>query len=270
MEAALAVHTSAKKGLGVTFTEHVDYADHSEKDPQAADAPRGMGDFVCDFNIYPAQYKKFRGSSVMLGLEIGLTKAFLPANKQLAACDYDFIIGSVHGVDGVDLYKAGTKRKGFMHEPYAQQMHSADTVDECISRYLTYAKEMAELDCFYDAFGHIDYIARYAPLAGENFFYDKFTAEFDALLKALAERGLALEINTCLFGIAHQMKNAEKVMLDICRRFAQLGGRLCTIGSDAHRVERLGHCISSAIEIARDSGLTAVYFKERKAIPCGK
>ena len=43
-----AVDFLQKKGLGIAFTEHIDFADHPEIDPHATDAPRGMRDFVCD------------------------------------------------------------------------------------------------------------------------------------------------------------------------------------------------------------------------------
>jgi len=200
-------------------------------------------------------------------LEFGLTQAFLQVNAKLAAeYDYDFIIGSIHSVDGVELYHAAHGR--LPDEPFAMQLTSHDTnvAEACISRYLTYAKEMVVLSSYFDSFGHIDYIARYLPRLADNFYYEKFTCEFDALLKVIAERELALEINTNLFD---GDGTAEKVMLRICNRFAELGGQFCTIGSDAHKVKNIGKCIENAKEIATASGLTAVYYKERKPIVCG-
>jgi len=264
MEPGEAISALKKAGLGIAFTEHVDFAESFQKDPLATDAPRGlegMGDFVCDFKIYPKMYEKFRGEGVTLGLELGLTQAYLSENKKLAADDYDFIIGSIHTVDGIELYQACHGK--LPKEPFAQQLKTAPTA--CISRYLSYAKEMIELYGFFDSFGHIDYIARYLPQLSQNFSYANFTAEFDALLKALAEREIALEINTCLLGKI----DAGKTMLEICCRFAELGGRLCTIGSDAHKVSSLGRNFKDAKEIAETTGLMVVYYKERKPVRCG-
>jgi len=252
---AEAIASLKKIGLGIAFTEHVDFAI-----PNKPDAPRGVGDFVCDFAKYPSEYEKFRSPSVALGLELGLTTAAMGKNKNLAANDYDFIIGSVHSMDGVELYHAITGK--VKEEEFTQMLDTSPR--SCIARYLTYAREMVESSDFFDAFGHIDYIARYHHGLRAEFSYENFPEEFDGLLKALAANEIALEINTYLFG-----GFAEKVMPWICRRFAQLGGRFCTIGSDAHDVSQLGRHFPSAYEMAETSGLTAVYYKERKPIRCG-
>ncbi|MCL1842516.1 MAG: histidinol-phosphatase HisJ family protein [Defluviitaleaceae bacterium] len=261
-----AITTLKNKGLGIAFTEHVDFSENNNnKDPNASDAIRGLGDFVCDFSIYPRKYEALRGPGVTLGLECGLTKAFLRENIKVAnSFDYDFIIGSIHSVDGVELYKASKRPEFYLNEPYAQQLHNPATVDECISRYLTYSREMVEQSNFFHAFGHIDYITRYAPGVKERFLYENFASEFDALLKILTERQIALEINTSRFS-----DDIGGEIFILCKRFAALGGRLCTIGSDAHSVENLGKSVKHAKRIASEAGLLPVYFKERKPIPCG-
>jgi histidinol-phosphatase (PHP family) len=255
-----AIFAAKNLGLGIAFTEHVDFAF-----PSVSDAPRGIGDFVCDFEIFPQEYKKFRGENVTLGLEFGLTRAFAAKNKKIAAGDYDFIIGSIHSVDGVELYQAA--HGNLPKEKFAQEFISGDEkkIIECIRRYLTYAREMIELNDFFDSFGHIDYISRYVAQATKNFFYENFPEEFDALLKIISEKNIALEINTNKFGDGR----AEKIMQKICTRFAELGGKFCTIGSDAHKIKNIGKCIHAAKEIAASANLSPVYFKERKPFRCG-
>ena len=53
MNAEKAIASAKKLGLGVIFTEHVDFGEFgdymSERDPHATDFIRGMGDFICDF-----------------------------------------------------------------------------------------------------------------------------------------------------------------------------------------------------------------------------
>jgi len=262
MEPGKAISAIKKAGLGIAFTEHVDFAINFQKDPHATDAirlPKGKRDFICDLKKYPKQYEKYRGEGVTLGLEFGLTQAYLSEHKKLCEYDYDFIIGSIHSVDGVELYHACHGK--LPDEPYSRQIKSAPA--EAIERYLTYANEMVLLYDFMDSFGHIDYIARYLPLLAENFSYAGFATEFDALFKTLAEREIALEINTCF------IKETGKTLFELCRRFRELGGRLCTIGSDAHKVEDLGRNFKDAIKIADESGLAVVYFKERKPVCCG-
>jgi len=232
-----AIATLKQKGLGVIFTEHVDFDTKG---------------FVCDFNIYPSTYAHLRSDSVLLGLEIGLSPDYFDLNKKTADADYDFIIGSVHRVYGRDVYFD----------------FPTNDAASFIRRYLTYSREMVELCGIFDAFGHVDYVARYVPEAGELFCYDNFAEEFDALLKALAVRDIAIEINTARF----EKLGADGVrdcLLPIYRRFAQLGGMYCTIGSDAHDVGRLGSHMDMAINLAIASKLKIVYYKKRVRHFCG-
>jgi len=223
-----AIKAAHKKGLGITFTEHVDFQEG----------------FVFDFNEYPHSYRHLRSDSVLLGVEVGLAPAFLEQNKKLG--DYDFVIGSVHSVDGIDFY----------HD-FPEDVHGF------ICRYLNYACEMVE-DCFFDSFGHIDYIARYNPMTPDKynpdsaglFKFENFPNEFDRLLKIIAEKGIAIEINTSYF---------DKInSFPIYKRFAQLGGRYCTLGSDSHTTDTIGKFIPEAKKIADEAGLEVVYFKDRK------
>ena len=244
-----AINTLKSKGLGVIFTEHVDFViPQTGMDMSAPDAPNDGYEFTCDFDIYPSRYHKLRGSSVLLGLEIGLTAAFLPVNNQLADGDYDFILGSIHYVDGHNVYTSSS---------------SMEARSFC-RRYLTYAKEMVEVSGFFDSFAHIEYVARYSNKIGRMFHYKNFAEEFDALLKTLAERDLAMEINTSRFGndgVAGQL-------LPIYKRFNELGGRYVTIGSDAHTVSNLGRYYKKAVGIAAIAGLVPVYYQGRKRFVC--
>jgi histidinol-phosphatase (PHP family) len=134
-------------GLGGIFTEHVDFAEPTEgRDFTANDAPTNMpGDFVVDFDMYPAQYESLRSDTLLLGLEIGMNKAFLPLNTQTAsAYPYDYILGSVHTMDGLDIIYAAA------HFSTREQAR----------RFLEYNREMLELYTDIDALGHIDYLAR--------------------------------------------------------------------------------------------------------------
>ena len=239
------------KGLGVTFTEHVDFITPTKgKDMAAKDAPlsySGM-DFICDFDIYPSTYRGIRSDTALLGLEIGLNAAYLELNTQTADNDYDFILGSVHYVDGLDLYASAADM-------------DAETL---LCRYLTYASEMVKLNGFFDSFSHIDYITRYSEKIERIFYYYNFPKEFDLLLQALADRDLAIEINTSRLG----QDSVVWQLMPIYKRFSELGGRYVTIGSDAHALAGLGRHFDKARQLAGDVGLTVVYYKGRKRYEC--
>jgi histidinol-phosphatase (PHP family) len=247
LEPESAIQACKKMNLGIAFTEHIDINNpESGFDPGASDKPLTTIDFIADETLYPTTYENLRGDGVLLGLEIGLTAYAMPLNREKAlSYDYDFIIGSVHFVDGYDLYDD------------AKNVFDYDRK----RRMLTYSYEMVEICDFIDAFGHIDFISRYTPASEKNVYYHEYAAEYDALLKILAERDIALEINTAGFG---QIPGLEANLARVFKRFYELGGRYVTLGSDAHCAENLGRSFGSALAIAKEADLIPVYFKNRK------
>jgi len=222
-----------RKGLGIAFTEHCDF-------PTA--------DFMVDMPRYEREYRPLRSDSVLLGLEFSLNPEHYALNEQTATGDWDFILGAIHAVDGLDLYYKG----------------QYEEASELTRRYLTYACEMVEACGFFDSFAHIDYICRYAPEVHKWLRLEQFPQEFDALLSALAQRGRAMEINTNRLGAEEN----RAALFPIYKRFAELGGRYVTIGSDAHAAAALGRHFDAALRIVCEAGLQPVYFKERKMYKC--
>jgi len=247
-----AIQTLGTKGLGIAFTEHIDFITPSkDRDLNAIDAPQSSygTDFIYDFDVYPSQYTKLRNPhSILIGVEIGLNAAYYPLNSQIANQDFDFILGAVHYVSGIDIY---ADSKNMEPESFCRD-------------YLTYAKKMVELCGFFDSLAHIDYITRYSSGLNKVFHYNNYPEEFDALLQALVERELAMEINT------NRMGNNSVVMqlLPIYKRFYELGGRYVTIGSDAHSKGALGRFYANALGLARMAELKPVYYSERKRYIC--
>ena len=250
MDPREAVQTLADAGLGCCFTEHVDYVTPAEgRDAGANDAPRSGVDFVADLTAYPKTYRIYQSETVGLGLEIGLTAAYRALNRRAAALEgLDFIIGSIHFVDGFDISRP--EYYDFCRE----------TAVDPHRRWLTYTREMAASNDFFHSLGHLDYISRYTPLQEKNIPYAAYPDEYDALFKTLAERDAALEINTARFGD----RETELCLNEIFRRFHETGGRYVTIGSDAHRPGKLGRHHARGLRMAREIGLTPVYFKDKK------
>ncbi|MEG1634692.1 MAG: hypothetical protein RR388_03595 [Rikenellaceae bacterium] len=68
-----------------------------------------------------------------------------------------------------------------------------------------------------------------------------------------------MEINSRRLG----NPNAFNPLMDIYRRYKELGGKYVTIGSDAHYAEYIGSNINKGFAIAESLGLTPIYFKNR-------
>ena len=224
--------------LGVVFTEHFDYG--LELDGKT---------FTFDAATYMREYKNLRGEKVLLGAEIGLRKFARAANENfLAAADFDFVIGSIHLVDDMDIYYPNfyaDKDKATAYGKYFRQM----------------AQEIALAD--FDALGHIDYICRAAPYDDPEIDYETFHEEIDTVLKILVDRQKVMEVNTRRF----DSERAIRELVPVYKKYRALGGRFVTIGSDAHKVDAIGNYFARALDFVREVDLTPVTFRERKLIP---
>ena len=237
MKAEEALVAADVAGVGLVFTEHLDL-----------DYP-GDIDFTFDPATYWQQYEPLRGDRLMLGIEVGMQSA--TAERSRAFVDtvpFDLVIGSVHMVDGKDIYYKeayGNLSKAEFFHKYYQQM--ADNIRQ---------------HGFIDVLGHIDYIARYAPYEDPEISYGSFQADIDAVLKAAIETDTVLELNTRRLG----SRLAVKELLPVYSRYRGLGGRFVTLGSDAHTADAIGGNFRIARELVEAVGLKTVTFRERKIV----
>ncbi len=235
MLAAEVLDKAERLNLGVVFTEHFDYG--LELDGRK---------FEFNPAEYMNEYKNLRGAKVRLGVEVGLRKSARSANEKfISQADFDFIIGSIHLVDDLDIYYPefyADKDKATAYRKYFEQM----------------AQEIAIAD--FDALGHIDYICRAAPYDNPEIDYAAFKAQIDEVLKIVVERGKVLELNTRRF----DKSRAVEELIPVYKKYRELGGRFVTIGSDAHRVEAVGNYFERALDFVSELDLTPVTFHERK------
>ena len=173
-DTGLAMAMAAKeRGLTeICFTDHIDYT------PEM--------DMVFDTAVYNAEYDHLEvpGLLIRRGLEFGLT----PDNpgqlkKDLNRRHFDFVLGSVHLVDGVDIYMA----------PYWQ----GKTYDEAVRLHLETTLECVRAHEDYDVLGHLTYIAKCAGNPRHELIrYADHRAIMDEILRSLVKRGKGMELNT--------------------------------------------------------------------------
>ena len=242
MKAADALREAAKQGLGLVFTEHLDY-----------DFPSaGTEEFIFDPEAYWTKYEPLRADGTLsLGVEMGMMASAREKNAAfLRRVPFDFVLASIHFLDVKDLYYPETfegREKGEMYH-----------------EYFTVMRDEIYAHPFINALAHIDYIARNAPFDNPEISYGAFTEDIDAVLRALIETETAIEINTRRLSVPRGIKELAPVY----RRYRQLGGRYVTIGSDAHVPQGIGRCYNRARELARAFDLTIVTFRERKMRLC--
>jgi histidinol-phosphatase (PHP family) len=230
-----ALQRAKSLGIGITLTEHLDLA-YPEQDA-----------FIFDIHDYFTQYSPYKNNNpLLLGIEIGMRQDCLTDNCNIVMSHpFDYVIGSVHVIDNIDIY----------HETFYQ----ARTKQEVYHQYFdSMAKCVATYD-FIDSLGHIDYICRYAKYQDPELYYFEFQEPIDLILKMLAQKEKALEINT------RRLANPAIVnaLLPIYKRFYELGGRLATMGSDAHNPDDIGRDLVIAQQLAEMCHLKLVYFNHR-------
>ena len=157
---------------------------------------------------------------------------------------FDFVLGSMHKLDDTDYYFYD-----YTHRDIGLEM----------DRYFDAVYDMIAWGKFH-SLAHLTYPFRYMPADRRPVGYARWQERIDRLLRLLAEKGLALEINTS--GMRSPGVRSMHPDLPLVRRFRELGGELITVGADAHRPEDVGTYIPEAVEVAREAGFRyiAVYF----------
>lgn len=228
----------------ICITDHYDYDVISEVD------------FTFDIPKYFSYMKEIQQKyadriRVNIGVELGLQLHIKDELIQLAGqYPFDFVIGSNHFVDGLDVYFPVYFRGKEERERYE---HYFD---------VSY-RRLKDLDC-YDSAGHLDYVVRYGPNTNKHFSFAAYQDYIDPILKVLIEKGKGLECNTGGFkyGLGHPNPHE-----DILKRYRELGGEIITIGSDSHDPRHLGFDFEKARQLLLDCGFRyyAVY-RERQAV----
>lgn len=230
-----ALKRASDLNTGLIITEHMDLKYPVE------------GKFAFEPDEYFSEYSKYRNDKLLLGVEMGIREDCALENRKLAqSYGFDYIIGSVHVVDNIDIYES--------------IFYEGRDKKEVYSQYLNAMIESIKKHDFIDSLGHIDYIARYARFDDNEIYYRDFTYEIDEILRILIQNEKAIEINTRRIGNS----NTVKSLIQIYKRYYELGGKIVTIGSDSHTKEDIGANFNIAKEMVDMCNLKIVYFKGRK------
>ena len=220
----------------IAITDHIDI-DWPDSAFPALDA-RTLDQYFEDLTILQ---EKFKGClSVKKGIEIGLQPHVLgECSDIIQAYPFDFVIASVHLVNGVD--------------PYLGEYYADKTKEES---YQLYYREVLSLIKSYDEFdvlGHLDYIKRYSPFPADDKDHLICSQLTDDIIITLIKKGKGLEINTS--GYRHESKTPMP-HLDIINRYRQFGVKIITLGSDAHRPEHIALGFDNVLKEIKKSGFS--------------
>lgn len=238
------VSSALNKGLaGICFTDHLDI-DYREE----------PGLFDLDIPAYKKEISNIKNNysdqlSIGWGIELGLQPHITKENNQIIAeNDFDFVIGSTHVVNHIDIYYPTFYRNR--------------SEDDCYRQYFEETLENAKSNVNFDVYGHLDYVVRYGPNQDKYYSYEKFADIIDEILKTLISSGKGIELNTAGFkyGLAHAHPTEA-----ILRRYKELGGEIITLGSDGHAPEQIAWDFQKVPEILKNVGFDYfTVFEKRK------
>lgn len=191
---------------------------------------------------------------ILCGVELG--GGFIEpkaAEIIISALPYDMVIGAVHGIM-FHGKRTSTARFDFGN---ADQ----NTLLEYFEEYLNASVYIAEnLDV--DVLAHLTYVFRY--LNGKykrNVDWRLYEKTFRRIFRGIIERNIALEINTSSVGTDYDEWFPLKELIDL---YIEMGGRRFTLGSDAHRSEKIGQGFEPVKVYLRQKGIDSIlYFKDR-------
>lgn len=238
-----------EKGMDVVcITDHCDlYPAHQTQEvvDYRTQVFRGIAETVKDYTDV----------EILIGVELG--GGFIRpelARQVIDSQPYDMIIGSVHGImfrgerKSTSKFDFGSVDEGAMLEYLNGYMDAAIYIAE-------------EMDV--DVLAHLTYIFRYINgKYQKNLDWHIVEEKIRRIFRALIERGIALEINTSCVGSFYDEWLPAK---DIVALYIQMGGKLFTLGSDAHKSEKIGTGFEAVKAYLRQRGIdTLVYYRQRK------
>ena len=237
------VKTAEKLGLKeMCFTDHYDFNTDKDKAPD-----------LFTMEEYGRAYDNLSSESVLIrrGVEFGLTHwNTRELEKLLRKRSFDFVIGSVHYVDGYDPY-------------YKEFWEGLDNIHKGFEKYLLQTLECVKVHNNYDVLGHLTYVCKseHNPTHEPVLFKD-FKDITDEIMKILVEKGKGMEINTSGVDRVGDFLPSKEFL----KRFKELGGEIITVGSDSHDETRVGQYANEALEIVKDIFGYVCTFENRKPI----
>lgn len=231
---------------GVTdlcFTDHMDLGH-----------PTKIFDHIPPFAEMKECVRGLRQDYPQLNLRFGLEAGYMESHaEQIARAvqqeRFDYVILSTHCQDGMDCFR-----------PQEGQLASKEVF---YTRYLetVYQSVCDErlTDCW-DCTGHIGFVAKCNHYEDNTFDYAFSPALIDAILQRIIKAGKGIEVNTSgLTRAGHLLPHPT-----ILSRYRELGGRIITMGSDAHTPERVGGNIPLVLQTLRECGFAEYCIFEQR------
>ena len=220
----------------IAITDHVDLPSHTF----GSDLPFD----ILDTEAYKASIARAQAAhpsiTILRGVELGYNPGFWDETlRRHGQLEPEFVIGSLHLVDGID--------------PYLPEYYEDKTRQQAYGLYLErLLSALSPMSTVCHVLGHLDYVTKFAPYDDPEMRLQDYPDLLDAILAQCIHLGLGLEINTS----GYRRPGCETPLpgLSILRRYRELGGELLTLGSDAHHAKDVGYRLDDAAALAQEAG----------------
>lgn len=195
--------------------------------------------------------EQFAGQlTILAGIELGEPHRFPEQMRRvLGEHPWDYALGSLHWVGDQLIFGAD----------YFQQ-----PAERAFGEYFAELQTMIEAGEF-DILAHMDVVKRFGFDVYGEFRIERYETQVRAVLRSLAEKDLALEINTSQLRRPVRETSPARPVVDW---FGEEGGQRITLGSDAHQPDHIGHALQFAAAEAAAAGFPqASWYKQRKVQP---
>lgn len=235
--------------LGVAFTDHCETR-HYPRPSANISGVRDSNAFVRTLPQTPVR--------VFSGVEMaGYLQNPEVTARVLDSLDADVLLGTQHGVFSGDFSQV---------ETFARVDFSAFDTEELYAFLRYYYETILETVTHQkmDILAHFSLPARYViGKYGLSFDLGLLRPQTDAVLAEIIRRGIALEVNTSGMTLrsSYPSPMPDRPILE---RYRAMGGRLITLGSDAHDPDRIGIGFCEAWQMLRQIGFTHLYYYENR------
>lgn len=240
------IEEAIKKNLDtICVTDHYDMDYPFYEDMGAEAFSLDVDEYLKTLHVLKDEYAD--RIDIRVGIEIGLQPHLGEHYKKvMQKFAFDFVIGSVHVINGKD--------------PYYQEMLLEGTDEELYREaFLETLKNLENVNDF-DVLGHIDYVVRYGKHQARDYSYSKYADLLDKILNRVIFMGKGIEINTSGFKYGLDFSHPHP---DVIKRYRELGGEVITIGADGHKPEHIAYDFYKVSEILKSCGFK--YYTEFKA-----
>lgn len=225
----------------ICFTDHLDY------DPRATEQT-----FRFETQDYNDAYDGLTSERVVIrrGMEFGmLADNAAQMEEDLRRRPFDFVIGSVHFVEGWDIYYP--------------TFWEGKTMEQAERSYLEHILDCVNAHNGFDVLGHLTYITKaWSNPTHRPVEYAWYADLVDEIFRVLIRKGKGIEVNTSGMDICGRVFPDEKYL----RRFKELGGSIVTVGSDAHAPDRVGQYCAESCRMVREIFGYVCTFKNRMPV----